>query len=80
MSLRGPDIANFGTLQKAHHDGALALVESRCTKTGEYRALICAMQTNEDGTITPMPVAQMITGNPFEDYLDPTQEHLSAVT
>ena len=78
MALTDADKKNFETIMAAADGLDLALVESRCTKTGEYRALVCAMQQNEDGTITPMPLAQMITGNPFEDYVDPTQDELPA--
>lgn len=76
MALKTGDSHNFNILQRAAANGDLALVESRCAKTGEYRALVCAMQQNEDGTITPIPLAQMNTGNPFEDYLDPTMDQL----
>jgi hypothetical protein len=27
---------------------------------------------NDDGTFTPVPLAEMCSGNPFEDYFDPT--------
>jgi len=35
-------------------------------------ALVCAMQHNDDDTITPVPFAAMVEGNPFELFEDPT--------
>jgi hypothetical protein len=35
-------------------------------------SLACAMSSNDDGTITPVPLAVMIKGNPFELFEDPT--------
>lgn len=77
MALKPVDRANFETLQREMAAGHCALVESRCAKTGEYRALICA--TNYDsgsGEVLMTPLAQMVTGNPYEDYVDPTSEKL----
>jgi len=75
MSLKDADIANFQTILDAARVNRLALVESRCVKTGEYRALVCAMSDDGDNILC-VPLAQMVTGNPFEDYLDPTLETL----
>jgi len=63
---------NFNTLLRAAERGDLALVSAVRADTNEPRALVCAMQRNEDGTITPVPFAEMIIGNPFELYHDPT--------
>jgi hypothetical protein len=49
---------NFDTLERAWRHGDVALV--------------CAMQQNDDDTITPVPFAVMCEGNPFEDFEDPT--------
>ncbi len=75
MTLKPGDKSNFETLRRAQDQGDLALVESRCAKTGEYRALVCAMGRS-GADITTYPLAQMITGNPYEDYLDPTMPDL----
>lgn len=75
MALKPGDRTNFNTMLRAHSENALALVESR-DKDGRYVALVCAMQENEDGTISPIPFAEMIRGNPFELYADPTQKRL----
>jgi len=63
---------NFDTLQKAMHSGDVALVSAIEKASGEPRALLCAMQHNEDQTITPVPFAVMVWGNPFEMFEDPT--------
>lgn len=64
--------ANFNTMLRAADAGDLALVSAVRKSNQEPVALICAMQQNEDGTITPMPFAELISGNPFETYEDPT--------
>ena len=64
---------NFRTLSNAWEHGDVALVSAlRNTVKLEVVALVCAMQRNADGTITPVPFAEMVNGNPFELYLDPT--------
>lgn len=64
--------ANFQTLQRAAEYGDLALVSAIRAADQMPVALVCAIQTNDDGTFTPVPLAEMCSGNPFEDYLDPT--------
>ena len=64
--------ANFKTLQRAFNKGDLALVSAVRKADKKDVALVCAMQQNEDGTITPIPLAEMVNGNPFELYDDPT--------
>lgn len=64
---------NFETLQKAFANGDVALVETKRAGTGEKVVLLCAMRANEDETITPVPLAEMVSGNPYELYEDPTQ-------
>lgn len=64
--------ANFETLQTAFANGDVALVETKRAGTDEKVVLICAMQVNPDQTITPVPFAEMVSGNPFEMYEDPT--------
>lgn len=63
---------NFATLASALRAGDLALVYTRRVSDQSEVVLICAMQVNEDQTITPIPIAEMIGGNPFELYEDPT--------
>ena len=70
--LRKGDRANFQTLLRAADDGALALVSAIRKADQQPVALVCAMQQNEDETITPVPFAVMVEGNPFELFEDPT--------
>ena len=64
--------ANFKTLERAFENGDLALVSAIRKADKKHVALVCAMQRNEDDTITPIPLAEMVNGNPFELYEDPT--------
>lgn len=75
MALKEADIKNFETLKRAFEDGNVALVESTDAKTLEYRAVICAITRDNDGTYLITPFGHMCTGNPYEDYVDPTQEN-----
>jgi len=72
MKLTETDKTNFASLQRACEDGDLALVSAIRKADQKPVALVCAMQVNEDETITPVPYAVMIEGNPFEDFEDPT--------
>jgi hypothetical protein len=65
-------VNNFSTLKGADSDGNLALVSAIRKADKKPVALVCAMSKNEDGTITPIPLAVMCEGNPFEDFEDPT--------
>jgi hypothetical protein len=64
--------SNFEILVSAFQSGDAALVSAIDKSSGEPRALVCAMQRNEDGTITPVPFAVLVWGNPFEMFHDPT--------
>ena len=66
------DKRNFGTLARAFRNEDAALVSAIDKASGEPRAWVCAMHRNEDGTITPVPFAVMVWGNPFEMFHDPT--------
>ena len=70
--LRQGDRTNFETLLRAANDGALALVSAIRKSDQQSVALVCAMQTNDDDTITPVPFAVMVEGNPFDLFEDPT--------
>jgi hypothetical protein len=70
--LRKGDRTNFQTLLRAADDGALALLNAIRKADQQPVALVCAMQTNTDDTITPVPFAVMVEGDPFELYEDPT--------
>lgn len=70
--LRVHEIANFKTLRRAARAGHLALVSAIRKADGAQIALVCAMQRNDDGTISPVPLASMIEGDPYELFEDPT--------
>lgn len=70
--LRQGDQMNFETLLRAANDGALALVSAIRKSDQQSVALVCAMQSYDDETITPVPFAVMVEGNPFELFDDPT--------
>lgn len=70
--LKNYDIANFNTLKKAAGQSDMALVSAIRKSDQKPVALICAMQRNADESITPVPLAVMIEGNPFELFEDPT--------
>ena len=71
--LRKGDRSNFQTLLRAADDGALAIVSAIRKADQQPVALLCAMQRNDaDDTISPVPFAVMVEGNPFELYEDPT--------
>lgn len=63
---------NFQTLLSAAENGDLALMTLRRKADGTVCAALCAMQTNDDATITPVPLAVLVNGNPFEMFEDPT--------
>ncbi len=70
--LKKGDKANLATLLRAADNRDLAIVSAVRKSDNKPVALVCAMQRNADQTITPMPLAVMIEGNPFEDFYDPT--------
>ena len=70
--LRKGDRMNFDTLLRAASDGAIALVSAIRRSDQQPVALVCAMRTNDDDTITPVPFAVLVEGNPFELFEDPT--------
>lgn len=67
------DRANFETLRRAIGDEHIALVSAVRKADQKSVALVCAMQRNDDDTMTPVPLAVMVEGNPFEDFEDPTK-------
>ena len=75
MALREGDRANFETLQRACTDGMLALMECQDASTGEYRAVICAVQFNEaTDEYDFMPLAEMAHTNPYEQWVPPVDD------
>jgi hypothetical protein len=70
--LRRGDKSNFKTLLRAADNSDLALVSAIRKVDQKPVALICAMSINDDETITPVPLAVMVEGNPFDLFEDPT--------
>ncbi len=68
---------NFQTLKLAVEYEDVALVSAIRKKDGRPVALICAMNHMEDGNIVPVPLAEIISGNPYELYYDPTKEEVT---
>lgn len=63
---------NFETLKRACINGELALVSVIRKSDKQPVALVCGMQANSDGSISPVPFAEMVSGNPYAMYEDPT--------
>lgn len=63
---------NFNTLLRAAKADDLALVSAIRKADQAPVALVCAMQRNDDESISPVPLAVMCEGNPYEDFEDPT--------
>lgn len=61
---------NFETLNRAWHDGNVALVQCRRKSDGAAVAMICAVGY-VDGEYAITPFAEMVYGNPFELYNPP---------
>jgi len=70
-----PDWAreNFHLLQEAQDHNSLALVESYKTETGESVYLVCAVRKDVGPEYTIIPIAEMISGDPYSKYADPSQ-------
>jgi hypothetical protein len=63
---------NFDTLVGALEDGHLCLLAVTRKADNKPVVLICAAYDHDDGDITPVPLAEMIDGDPFERYIPPT--------
>ena len=65
-------ITNFNTLCDAIKNGEVCLMEGKRKSDGEIVNLICAVHF--DGKEYAMtPFAEMVSGNPFDDYYPPAQ-------
>lgn len=72
MSLKPGDVANFETLKRAFAEGNAALLECTDAKTGEYRAVLCAVQRDGDDFLM-IPFGNLCTTNPFDEYKPPSE-------
>lgn len=66
--------ANFDTLQRAADNGDLAVMECTKRETGETVYVVCAVYRDEDEMFNLVPLAQMFTGNPYEQIDPPAPE------
>lgn len=71
---------NYNTLKRAARDGRLALLSAVRKADGRAVALLCAINCDirprgDKGCMNyyPVPLAELIDGNPFELYHDPTE-------
>lgn len=74
MALKKGDMANFDMLKRACLAGDLGLVEMKDAKTGEYRAVLTAVVTGDDGITTMTPFGHLFLRNGYEEYIPPTGE------
>ena len=66
---------NFNTLLRAVQQGDLALISARRKRDGKPVAILCAMQRNEDGTISPVPLALQFAGEELIMNDDPIDRY-----
>lgn len=71
MALKETDKENFETLERAHKNGDLCVVECEDIKTGEYVAVICAIQEANDDNVNMIPLARMFSGDPTKEVKPP---------
>lgn len=64
--------ANFVTLQRAERNKDLAIVSAIRKSDRANVALIVAVQRDNNGSFSIVPLAEMINGDPYELYEDPT--------
>lgn len=72
-ALRKHDIVNFETLKYAGQMGDLALVSAVRKSDNKPVALVTAIGFN-NGAYTLTPLAVMVEGNPYEDFIPPEGE------
>ena len=63
---------NFDTLRRAFSAGDVALVECTSKTTGDPVFSLCAVQREDNGDFSFVPLARMFDGNPYEE-LDPPE-------
>lgn len=64
---------NFNTLLNAVENKRICMMECKRKKDNEIVNLVCVMNFENDETVM-IPVAEMMTGNPFEDYYPPNPD------
>ena len=66
--------ANLETLRRVFADGAAALMECKRKDNGMVVAMLCAVYKDEEGRFNFVPFAEMVSGNPYEDYFPPNPD------
>jgi hypothetical protein len=74
MALKPGDVSNFETIKRAFKNRDVALMECTDAVTGEYVAVICAVQEEEGDNVAMVPLARMFAGNPYAEVLPPEIE------
>lgn len=62
---------NFETLSKAFTNGDVCMAECTVKATGETVAVLCAGYVDKEQNVNLVPLAQMLSGNPFEEIQPP---------
>lgn len=78
MAIAKGYVSNFNTLIKAVENGDAVLLECQNAVTKNPVITICAMQREQDGTFTMVPLAKMFDGNPYQELLPPEVPELQA--
>jgi len=64
---------NFDTLCRAVKNGDIALMDCTDKQTGKPVAVVCAVQREDNGDCSFVPIAKMFDGNPYEEVLSATE-------
>jgi hypothetical protein len=65
---------NFETLKDATRAERVALVECKDKKTGEIVFVVCAVNREEDGTFSFVPLAKLFNGSPYDELCPPNPD------
>lgn len=71
MKINKATKANFHMLETAAKAGDTCIMDARDKATGKSVVLVCAAQHEADNSISMVPFAVMINGNPYEMYDPP---------
>jgi len=73
--LRDEDREKFEQLQAAFRHDQIALVSSRRISDRKPVALLAAVWKDAEGMFNMLPLAELIQGDPFDQYEEPTLGH-----
>jgi len=69
--LRNSDIRNFNTIKMATLANQICLMDVQRRSDGKKMAAICAVNIEENGDRSFVPLALMVEGNPYEMFNPP---------